>query len=286
MIVTTPVRSTNQLPTQLAPPTLITTKVTEIAKGVFCVLTTPGFFSSPEFFRSAEVALGTVSCAGAIGSVIYIFAGKMDSAALSGIIVVTSAASAHLAGQVALNKSMQEKLAKMEDLNTQQAAQIIHYQTLFQNFKKDVADFKENNIELTQIIQKFEQQLLDSARLLSKLFQEGDLQELLKAIRELKDPESLLRRLNELDAVTKKLQDSQKELASTQGRLEDTDQRLRETIEKLRKMEKEVEVAHREIISEHQGVLARHARETSKLQDVNRELVSHFHPSKRVTLSV
>lgn len=274
------------------PPKPVTTQVTEIANGVFCILTTPGFFSSPAFYRSVEVALGTVSCAGAIGSVIYVFAGKMDSAALSSIVFVTSATSAHFAGQVALNKSMQEKLEKMETLNSQQAAQIIHYQTLFNNFKKDVADFKENNEELTQIIQKFEQQLLASTKLLNKLFQEGDLQELLKAIRELKDPESLLQRLNELNIVTVKLQDSQKELSNTEGRLEntqtrleDTEARLQEAVEALRQMEKEVERSHAQILSQHKNVLASHAEETSKLQAVNRELATHFNPPRRVMAS-
>jgi predicted nucleic acid-binding Zn-ribbon protein len=238
-------------------------KVEEIAKGVLAVITTPGFFSSPEFYQGAEVVFGTLSGIGAAGVVIYYFAGKPDCSGLSGILFVTSAMSAHLAGQAALGKSLQQKLEKMEELNNQQATQIAHYQTLFKQFKKDIEDFKDynesNQEELSKVIQKFQQQLQSSNTLLDKLFKdEKSLTDLLKAIQEIKDPESLMRRLEELNVVTKKLQDSQKELASTEGRLYEVAANLRKTEENLRKATEEQKKEHKEILNEHRQVLSAH----------------------------
>ncbi|HSX14012.1 MAG TPA: hypothetical protein VLE96_06320 [Chlamydiales bacterium] len=246
-----------------------TTKVTEIAKGAFTILTKPGFFSSTEFYQGAEIVLGTISGVSAIGTVLYYFAGKPDCSGLSGILFITSASSAHFAGQVALSKSLQEKLEKMEGLNNQQAAQLAHFQTLFNEFKKNIGEFKEfneqNQEELSSAIEKFQQQIQSSHHLLQKLFKdEESLQALLKAIKEIKDPETFFRRMNELELVTKKLQDSQRDLAATEARLAETDARLAVVVENLR--QSEIEQKH--ILSEHRKVLSAHAAETNKLQAV------------------
>ncbi len=231
-------------------------KISEIAKEVWVILSNPG---SPEFYQHTEKVLTIIAIAGGIGSVLYYLIGKPDSSGLSGIICLTGALSSHLAGQVAISKSIQEKLEKMESLNHQQAAQITHYQTLFKEFKRDIEDLKEFSVEhqeeLKCLVSKLDQQIQASGVLLEKLFKDGILQDILKAIKDIKDPEGLLRRLNELEVVTKKLQDSQKELANTEGRLEIV-------VANLREMEKE----HQDILFGHRQVLAVHKAETDKLQ--------------------
>jgi hypothetical protein len=252
-------------PKTTVPPTPISNKVTDIAKGAFTILTTPGFFSSPEFYHGVEVTLGTVSCLGVIGTVIYVFAGKMDSASLSGIVVVTSATSAHLAGQVAIAKSMQEKLEKMENLNSQQAAQIVLLQTLSKEFKRDVEDFRDsceqNKDTLTNISQKYEEKLQASAKLLDKIARE-DLKDFIRVIKEIKDPAALLCRLNELETITNKLENTERKYAATQQEIANAEGRLEMVIANLREME----FAHEEILAGHKEVLAAHVAETNKLQ--------------------
>lgn len=254
------------IPQTIAPknvPAPQSSRAAEIAKGILTVMTTPGFFSSPEFYQGAEVVLGTLSGIGAAGVLIYYFAGKPDCSGLSGILFVTSAMSAHLAGQAALGKSLQQKLEKMEELNHQQSTQLAHYQTLFKQFKKEIEDFKDynesNQEELSKVIQKFQQQLQSSNTLLDKLFKdEKSMTELLKAIQEIKDPESLIRRLEELNVVTKKLQESQKALANTEGRLYEVAAHLRKAEENLRKATEEQKKEHKEILNEHRQVLSAH----------------------------
>lgn len=245
-------------------------KVARITMPSLTTVITPGYFSSNEFYQNAEVAFGSASVISVAGFALSFFSSKSDYVFLTGTCSLLSLSGWWLATQLATLGPLKGHINKLDHQIIQQTAQMANQNALFQQFANDVGQLGLTKEELDKRVQEFRDQFHSSQNLMKKIFEEStslhqqyaethkahekSVKELIKIVKEIKDPESALRRHKELDTIIDKLVKTQQELALTEGRMH------------------QAAIVLQELEEKHQSILWRYETETKRLESANQRL--------------